>query len=310
MSTEQIQERNRATENHKIIVVGASMGGLNAFKGLLKQVDASWPVSLFFVQHIHPDHKSILQELMSKFTKLKVVQVTDKAVIRPHCLYLPVPDKHLFIYDGHVYSVSAPKENSARPSVNILFRSAAVAYRERTIGILLSGLLTDGTLGMKAIQDCGGLTMAQHPEEAEFPEMPLNAIKEGYASHSQEIASINKVLKKLIFEPVDILGNRKIPEILVRQVEAVANFSSQVNEPQEEPAITLESPDTVEYSLLNVITLMQERTNMLYNLAEKEKMTGRQQMAKHYLSKAKESSFHTENLRRHVEAMTSTKKTA
>lgn len=293
----------------KVITIGASMGGFPYFQNILRHIDSDWPVAVMFVQHIHPDHKSQLPRLLRKETDLEIVQVKDKHKIKKHCLYLPQPDKHMFVYEGQAYAVNAPKENGSRPSINTLFRSAAFNYRERVIGILLSGLLTDGTLGLKAIQECGGLTIAQHPEEADFPEMPFSALKEGYATHSLELGKENRILKDLILRPEEIDESREIPPILRSQVEAVSNFIESATH-ETDPSIPLKSPDSDEYMLVSLLVLMQERTNMLMNLAEREKVKGNNHMNRRYRLKAKESRELAENLRNYMNRLEKSKKSA
>ncbi|MGB3180737.1 MAG: chemotaxis protein CheB [Cyclobacteriaceae bacterium] len=293
----------------KVITIGASMGGFPYFRNILRHIDPEWPVAVMFVQHIHPDHKSQLPKLLSSITDMEIIQVNRRHAIRKGCLYLPQPDKHMFVHEGEVFAVSAPKENGSRPSINTLFRSAAVHYRERVIGILLSGLLTDGTLGMKSIQECGGLTIAQHPEEADFPEMPFSALKEGYADHSLELSKENKILKDLIQRPVEADESIEVPAILRSQVEAVSNFIEPATY-NSDPSIPLKSPKSDEYMLVTLLVLMQERTNMLVNLAEKEKIKGHDHMSGRYRLKAEESRELAENLRNYMNRLEKSQKSA
>jgi two-component system chemotaxis response regulator CheB len=113
--------------------------------------------------------------------------------IKPRHLYLAVPDKHLLIKRGKVLLGSGPVENRWRPSIDTLFRSAAVAYDGRTIGVILTGMLDDGTAGMQVIKECGGTCIVQDPSEAEYPDMPqsvMRNVKVDYCTTLQRIAII------------------------------------------------------------------------------------------------------------------------
>lgn len=309
MLTQVNASNSPSPEPEKVLVVGASMGGLDPFKQLLAEINPAWPMAVFFVQHIHPDHKSQLADLLAKHTDLRIRQISSSEKIEAGCLYLPYPDRHLVIYDHHVHSVNSPKENGSRPSINTLFRSAAVHYRERTAGILLSGLLNDGTMGMKAIMECGGFTIAQHPEEASTPEMPLSAIKAGYVMHNTEIKNVCRILKGFMEGTISTL-EQPVPEILKLQVEAVTGYIAQQNGQEGMVSIPMRSANRESDSLVTILTLMQERTNMLFNMAEKEKLKGHERLAIRYHEKAQESQVHTENLRSYIGKIIKDKRSA
>lgn len=196
-------------------------------------------------------------------------------------------------------------ENGSRPSINTLFRSAAVAHRHRTIGILLTGLLSDGTRGLRAIQECGGTTIVQDPQEAPYPDMPNNAIGKGVADYISEVDEMGTLINILLKKPPTVAG--KPSANLRKQVEIAKTPVMQVSSHQEDH-LNHQAPATedadVEGSLWSVLQFMQERTNMLENLVVGEEIKGRPRMADNFRRKAEESRIHTENMRSHLVTLT------
>lgn len=141
----------------RFIVVGASMGGIDYFTRLVSQFSADWPIAVFIVQHMASGHSGQLDDILAKFTSLTVKKAEEEEPIRPGHVYVASADRHLIVGEETVKTSYGPMENSSRPSINTLFRSAAVNHRHRAIGILLTGLLSDGTRGLQAIQACGGI---------------------------------------------------------------------------------------------------------------------------------------------------------
>jgi len=158
-----------------IIVIGASTGGLEAFKRLFAELPASLPAAVLVVMHIG-SQESILPQILSRYTTLPVRHGTDGEAIETGTVLIAPSDRHLLVEPGRIRLSRGPKENFSRPAIDPLFRSAAVAYRSRVVGVLLSGKLDDGTVGLQAIKAYGGITMVQDPEEAEMPSMPLSAM--------------------------------------------------------------------------------------------------------------------------------------
>ena len=159
----------------ELIVIGASLGGLQALETLLAGLPQAFPLPVVVVQHRHKD-SSDLVALLQKYSLLPVSEVEDKQEIRPGRVYLAPADYHLLIEAGHfALSLEAPVEY-ARPSIDVLFESAAEAYTERVIGVILTGASQDGARGLAKIKASGGLTVVQSPATAEGPAMPTAAI--------------------------------------------------------------------------------------------------------------------------------------
>ena len=293
----------------RIIVVGASMGGVSFISKLVSQLSPDWPIAVFIVQHISAMHKSRLDKILSAHTQLTVEKAEDEKEILPNHVYVTPTDQHLIVKDGYMKTTFGPTENGSRPSINTLFRSAAVAYRHRTIGILLTGLLSDGTRGVQAIHECGGITIAQNPEEAPYPEMPTNAIRSGSIDYIAKVEEMEVLLKALLNTLPPDQG--QVSPQLIKQVQIAETPAARVSKQGEQalnhgakPASTDKTDTTVENSLWSVLQFMQERTNMLENLVEGEQVKGREKMAQNFARKAEESRIHTENLRAHLFKLT------
>ncbi len=172
-----------------VVAIGASAGGLEAMMELLKYLPADTGMAFIYVQHLSPDHKSMLTEILSKKTKMIVQEIDDMDKIKPDNIFVIPYNKGIEVTDGHIKLIPR-SENSAAISIDILFSSLAHAQKERVIGIVLSGSASDGTLGIKDIKQEGGLTFAQD-DTAKFASMPHSAIATGmvdYILSPKEIA--------------------------------------------------------------------------------------------------------------------------
>jgi two-component system chemotaxis response regulator CheB len=159
-----------------VVVIGASAGGLEALMRIVRDLPAHLHAALFVAMHVSPRAESRLPELLSKIGPYPCEHVADSEPISEAKVYIARPDRHLLIADGRVFSSDAPRENHHRPSIDALFRSAAIAYGPRTIAVVLSGTLTDGTAGLRWVKLNGGCAIVQDPEEAVFAGMPTSAI--------------------------------------------------------------------------------------------------------------------------------------
>lgn len=169
---------NKAKNNpFPIVAIGASVGGLKAVTALLNNVSAKTGMAFIFVQHLSPTHKSHLTELLSKITKMKVQDIEDMEKMIPDNVYVIPFDKGIEVTDGHIKLI--PRTRQGKPiSIDILFSSLAETHKENVIGVVLSGNLDDGTEGLKAIKDAGGITFAQD-SSADADSMPTSAIASG-----------------------------------------------------------------------------------------------------------------------------------
>lgn len=175
-----------------IIVIGASAGGLNSVIELLAQVTEEMNAAVFLVMHTpSAGYSEMLIQRLQKNAVFTCKLAEHNEPIRAKHFYMAVPDQHLLLRRGKVLLGKGPVENRWRPSIDVLFRSAAVAYNGRTIGVILTGMMEDGTAGMQAIKACGGTCIVQDPTEAEYPDLPqavLRQVEVDYCTSLQRIA--------------------------------------------------------------------------------------------------------------------------
>lgn len=170
-----------STPGFPIVGIGASAGGLAAFEAFFSGMpaDADPGMAFVLVQHLAPDHKSILSELIRRYTRMQVSEVEDGMVVRPNCAYIIPPNCDMALLNGGLQLVAPAAPRGLRLPIDFFFRSLALDQRERAVGIVLSGTGSDGTAGVRAIKGEGGMVMVQTPESADFDGMPRSAIATG-----------------------------------------------------------------------------------------------------------------------------------
>jgi two-component system chemotaxis response regulator CheB len=189
----------RPAANRDIVVIGASTGGLDALRILLGDLPPDLPASVFVVLHVGAT--SHLASILDKVSTLPVTPAESGAFIERARVYVATPGKHLLLHDDHILLRRGPRENHARPAIDPLFRSAAATFGGRVIGVVLSGALSDGTAGLRAIKRCSGLAVVQDPAEAAMPEMPLSALQHVEADHVLPIHGMGALLGMLVRQP-------------------------------------------------------------------------------------------------------------
>jgi two-component system, chemotaxis family, protein-glutamate methylesterase/glutaminase len=160
-----------------LVVMGASAGGVEALMRIVARLPADLPATVLVVMHLAPDARSNLALILDRASPMRASTAQDGAPLEPSRILVAPPDHHLSVADGAVRVVRGPHENLHRPSVDVLFRSAALHHDGRTCGIVLSGALDDGTAGMRVVQEAGGLTIVQEPSDALVPSMPRSVMR-------------------------------------------------------------------------------------------------------------------------------------
>jgi two-component system chemotaxis response regulator CheB len=188
---------------HNIVTIGVSADGLEALKTIVGALPAEFPAAVFIVRHIGAERRRILADILSRVGPLRAVYPKDRDTIQPGRIYVAPPDQHMSIEDGCVRITHGPKENRRRPSVDVLFRSAALAYGAKVVGVVLSGNLNDGTAGLLDIKKCGGVAVVQDPAEAPCPSMPRNAIERVRVDHCLLVSDIAPLLSTLASDPTN-----------------------------------------------------------------------------------------------------------
>src|SRR5579872_6624442 len=162
-----------------VVGIGASAGGLEAFKRLLKAIPEDSGMAYILVQHLDPAHESILADLLQRVTKIPVQEVTDNVQVVPDHIYIIPSNKLLTATDGVLQLRARLPKNQRNLPIDVFFASLAKVHQSHAIGVVLSGTATDGTLGLKAIKEQGGITFAQEQQSAAYDAMPQSAIDAG-----------------------------------------------------------------------------------------------------------------------------------
>ncbi len=207
----------------KVIVIGASAGGWDAINILCEKLPGNLQAAVLIVWHISPESQNYLPQMLTKKAKMRVESAVNNRKISEGHIYTAPPDNHLIIEDGSMRVVYGPKENRFRPAIDPLFRSAAYSYGHDAVGVLLSGMLSDGTAGLWSIKDMGGVTMVQDPDEAEFPGMPLNALKNVDIDYKISLSEMVPLLVKLTSEKIDKQDNYEKPDKMGIEIKMISD---------------------------------------------------------------------------------------
>lgn len=187
-----------------IIVVGASSGGLEPLETLVSQLLPGFPAAIFVVWHVAPELPSMLPQILARAGSLPATHAVDGEEIKPGHIYIAPPDHHLLVEPGYVRLTRGPKENRFRPSIDVLFRSAARAYGDRVIGVVLSGSLDDGASGLYAVKERDGKAVVQDPVDALYSSMPTAAIRAVAVDHCVPKIELGSVLMHLTHELIPV----------------------------------------------------------------------------------------------------------
>jgi two-component system chemotaxis response regulator CheB len=326
-----------ADRPNRIIVAGASAGGPAALRSLVAGLDPALPAALFVVQHVAPQSPRLLAQMLESAGPLPASHAREGEPVRAGRIVVAPPDHHLLLQapdgrGGLLRVTNGPRQNRVRPSIDVLFRSAAVAYDSRVIGLLLTGMQDDGVDGLRAIQRCGGVTIVQEPAEAEFPELVQAALAAMTVDYRLPIVEIARLLNRLAGEPVAAGG--QVPEALRLEVAVSLDGDSTLDEMRQigEP-VTLTCPDCggrlwqkgdgeyahytcevghafsaqallagmdsqIERSLWVALRTLEERVRMLERMAGEAERAGRGRAAEEWRARAEETRADAENVRR------------
>jgi two-component system, chemotaxis family, protein-glutamate methylesterase/glutaminase len=314
-----------------IVVVGASAGGFHSIIELVAQLHEGMDVAVLIVLHFRKlnSDSAILQRLQTNSAfKCKVAEHGD--VIESKHVYIGVPDKHLLVKNGMILLGMGPQENLWRPSIDVLFRSAAAAYDSRTIGIILSGLMYDGTSGMIAIKRSGGCCIVQEPKQAEYPDMiqsVLENVEVDYCVPLEDIGAIieektkNGIHTHII--PDDVKAEAEIAErnaLGIATVEALGERSPYIcpdcggglwemvsdniiryrchtGHVYNSGELLIRQSDALENTLWTALRMMEERRNLLDKMSTEEKGKGWHLSAENKEERSKDLQVHINRLK-------------
>lgn len=307
---------------HDIVVIGGSAGGLKALIKICAGLPAGFPASVFVVLHRRRGTPSILPKLLDGAGPLLGREAVDGAAISRGVISVAPPDHHLLLRPGHMLLRRGPYENRTRPAIDPLFRSAAIAYRARVVGVVLSGTLDDGSAGLNAVTACGGICVVQQPDDADWPEMPSNALRQDHVDHCVTAAEMPDLLCRLVQEspgPMPsipqtlILENRIAMQEVITPDEATVGRPSRLTCPQcggvlnaiPEPAaprfrcqighafsadaLLSAQDDEIERALDTALRMHRERIVLFRRLQEKAKGGGLRLTAAHWRERSEQS---------------------
>jgi two-component system chemotaxis response regulator CheB len=211
---------------HRLIVIGASAGGVAALKTLVDQLPVDLPAAICIVLHVPAGHPSKLPEILNRARKLPAAHAADGERTQAGRIYVAPPDNQLLVADGFLRVVRGPRGNRQRPAIDPLFRSAAGAYGPRVIGVILTGALDDGTIGLQEIKRQGGIALVQDPNEAETASMPRSAMEHVQVDFCLPLAPLAAKLVELVRMPLPDMPSGEPPQRLEFEIEADALLPS------------------------------------------------------------------------------------
>ncbi len=201
MKKEKAGTLHTAVSSFDVVAIAASAGGLNAINAVLSSLPASFPAPIAVVQHLDPRHRSLMAEILSRNTSLRVKQAEEGEIMLVGTVYIAPPDRHLLVNSDHTLALSQSElVHFVRPSADLLFESVAASHKERAIAVVLTGTGSDGSMGVQAIKKMGGTVICQDVESAEFSGMPLAALQTKCVDFTLPLDEIAAALVTLVMK--------------------------------------------------------------------------------------------------------------
>lgn len=199
---------------HDLIVIGTSAGGVEALQVIARGLPADLAAAVLIVMHTSPQGPYLLPEILGRAGPLTIAKVVDGAPIERGKIYVAPPDSHLLVKEDRISLMRGPKENRSRPSIDPLFRTAAAAYGPRVVGVILTGMLDDGTAGLSAVKERGGIAVVQDPQDALYRSMPESALRYVGADYTVPLSEIAPLLARLVKEPTKTPENLPVSRLI------------------------------------------------------------------------------------------------
>lgn len=318
------------TATRDIIAIGGSAGSGAVLRKILAQLPSDLPASVFISTHVPAHAPGMLASMLLGSACLPVGQAVDGQPIERGRVYVAAPDRHLLLVDGTIRLGDGPRENMARPSIDPMFRSAALSYGPRVIGTVLTGLLNDGAAGLHAVKACGGTAVVQHPVDAEADQMPLAALEAAEVDHVAIASDLGHLLAGLagsaagpgrppsedLSLEVEIAAGSRVgsdtlrrfadPSALtcpdcrgvlseVRQTHPL-RYRCQTGHAYTADVLAAHS-DEVDEAVRIAMRVMEERVTLVERMARDARDTGRKAVAELYETRAEEYRRYAETLR-------------
>ena len=322
-------ETDPDVKGRDIIVLGASAGGVQALCKVIEDLPPNLPAAVFVVLHVAPDGHSAMPAILTRSGCLPASHPEDGEVIRPGRIYVAPPDRHLAIRNSHIHLSRNASENGHRPAVDVLFRSAARAYGPRVAGVVLTGNLDDGTVGLAAIKKCGGVAVVQDPEDADYPSMPASALANVAVDHVLPLAQIGGLLDRLLYEPrpaggavcdeveeePDAMGVSEEPEakgsepsgvtcpdcggsLFERPGERPLHFRCRTGHAYSPESLFSRQFQSLEGSLWAALRALEENASLSRRLEKRSRQRGDEFTTRRYEKRAQEAENHAKALRK------------
>jgi two-component system chemotaxis response regulator CheB len=319
-----------------VIVVGASAGGMNALSEFVGQLKPGMDAAVFIVMHL--SRTSISDFLMHRLQPLTPIQceiATEGALIQNDHIYIGAPNCHLLVKKDSIILGRGPEENRWRPSIDVLFRSAAAAFSTRAIGVVLTGLLDDGTTGMLAIKRSGGTSIVQDPNEAEYPDMPLSVLDNMEVDFCCPLANMGEIILGITQTtpedkpaPDDVIIESEIAERVVVDYDNVKKLGEKsvfacpdcggglwniskggegmgkvdryrchIGHSYSEKDLVVKQSEILESTLWTALRIMEERKTLLKKMEDDHAKRGLSTLAKNYKEKSELLQVHVDKMK-------------
>jgi two-component system chemotaxis response regulator CheB len=316
---------------HYIIVIGASAGGLHAIKEFIGTIEKDWNVAVCIALHLSVNNMGqFIVNQIQQNAKLPCTLAEDDTVLKAGQIYIAPPDRHLFIKENKIQIGRGAKENRWRPSIDVLFRSAAIHFNSHTAGIILSGLLNDGVSGMSAIHRSGGICIVQNPEEAEYPDMPRAVLASMDVDFVLKLSEIGGAIQKFVGQehpqsqaPSEVITENQIAERIAVGIdlmkelgeksiytcpdcggglweikeEGMTRYRCHVGHAFTERDLLFQQTETLETTLWVAMRMMEERRNLLLKMRDDNLQRKRMRMAADNNEQAEQMARHIEKLK-------------
>lgn len=304
-----------------IIVIGGSAGSHSALRKIMSDLPADIPASIFVATHVPTNSPGYLADALASAGALPVSRAVDGQPVERGHVYTAVPDRHLLLVDGIMRLGEGPRENMTRPAIDPLFRSAALAYGPRAVGVVLSGLLNDGAAGLSAIKQCGGTAVVQHPLDAHADQMPLAALEVVHADVIAPAQELGRAIVELVTSDageagrcpdnlsleVDIAAGTRLGSAVLRQIadpsalscpdcqgvlseirgEQPLRYRCQIGHAYTAEVLEARS-DEVSEAMRIALRIMEERVTLVTRMAQDARLTDRNAVAELYEARAAE----------------------
>ncbi|WP_424813178.1 chemotaxis protein CheB [Roseococcus sp. YIM B11640] len=315
-----------------IVAIGGSLGSSSVIKRILGELPSDFPAAVLIATHMPGSGAGYLAEALAGHSALPVCEAVDGQPIEHGHVYVAAPDRHLLLAGGTILLGTGPRENMARPAIDALFRSAALNFGPRVVGLVLSGLLNDGASGLHAIKAMGGTTIVQHPLDSEASEMPAAALQVVDADHVGRIAELSGLLRQSAGQEagpapsptpeleleVSIAAGRRLGSVELRRLadpvplvcphcqgvlsqikdSKPLRFRCQIGHAFTAEAVMASAESGVGEALRIAMRLMEERAELVSRMARDARESGRPAVAELYEARFAEYSSYAATLRR------------